>query len=197
VDVEPGAGISGADSVQHGRELLKSGIDPIARLQEMKQSGRLNSDDMAVLRAHHEELGKVTNAAEEALRTNPSHAARQEYERAWQAERDFAGEIKPFQTEWHKIGMAQQGEVDLVDGSYSSLRRMVSRDMGRDVLPHEEPKLRQAAGRVEQATRAEAAARTKLSEVVKEMTKQNKLPKTKEALQAHFAEKFKKMLPCS
>lgn len=195
VDVEPGTGISGADSVQHGRELLKTGVDPIARLQEMKASGRLNSDDMAVLRAHHEELGKITNAAEDALRTNPSPIVRQTYERAWQAERGFAGEIKPFQTEWHKIGMAQQGETSLVDGSYSSLRRMVNDEKGRDVKPNEQQRLIGVAEQVKKLVAAELQKKAAYDEVVRRSVGNRKV-KSAEELRAHFAEKIKRLLPC-
>lgn len=196
VDVEPGAGVGAEEMVNRGRQLVAEGVDPVAKLQEMKATGRINADDIAVLRARHEELGKATNAAEDVIRANPSDPlARKVYEGAWKAENDWAKEIKPFQTEWHKIGMAQQGETNLDTGSFTGIRRAINQEKGRDLRPHEVPQVRKVVDAVQRATQAEAAARERLSQAVEQITKRRK-PKTADELRTHFENRIKQLTPC-
>lgn len=62
--VERGVGISAQDSVDHGRQLLKSGVDPEKSLANFEATGKWSSDDIAVTRAHGEQLAQQARAAE-------------------------------------------------------------------------------------------------------------------------------------
>jgi hypothetical protein len=195
--VQPGEGMGPEDAVNLGRADLKAGADPHAIAAKIDRSEAITARETGILRAHVEELSKASSRAQDAVDLQPTNPVlRRAANEAFAAETAFRKRIKPAATEWQRVGATMQGATDIDTGSFTALRRMVNEEKGRDIKPHEEPRLRQAASKVQMATRAEAAARTKLGAAVKEMTRQNRMPKTKEELQAHFAEKFKKLLPC-
>lgn len=117
---EPGEGSSVQAMVERGRELLSNGEDAEKVLQDFEKDPKKNisADGVALVRAKLEQLAKATDKAIEdhGEDSKEAESARQE-ESAW-AER-----IQPMQTEWHRIGMTQQGSVDLDTGSVTTIKR--------------------------------------------------------------------------
>lgn len=195
-EILPGEGVSAEEMVNRGRELLKGGADPEAIITGVSEGKAVTGDEMAVLRARREELSRASDQAADELRKNPDDPAlKQSAENAFKAETDFAQRIKPAATEWHKVGEAMQGETEVQTGTFTGLRRAFVERTGRDVTPKESVTLEKTADRVKKANTEVDQATVAFSEVVKKET-ETTLPKTAEELRNHFAEKFKKMLPC-
>lgn len=125
-EILPGQGASPEEMINRGRTLIKDGADPEAHLQMMEKRGSaVSGDDMSILRAEHERLSKITDAASDASRARPLDAKLKAADKsAYQDETDWAKRIKPYQTEWSNIGKAQQGETDVNTGSFSGIRRV-------------------------------------------------------------------------
>jgi hypothetical protein len=195
-EILPGEGVTSEDMVNRGRELLNAGADPEKIIAGVSAGSAVTGDQMAVLRARHEQFSNATDQAADALRKTPNDpVAKQAYENAFKAETNFAQHIKPAATEWHKVGQSMQGETDIQTGTFTGLRRAFHAITGRDVTPREAVKLDNTATKVQKANSAVEKTKADFSEVVKTATK-NTLPKTAAELRAHFAEKFKAMLPC-
>lgn len=196
--VMPGDGVDTPQMIARGRDLMGSGYDPEIRLRQMEQSGSnaVSADDIALLRAKHEELGRATNAAEDQLRANPSSpTAKAQYNDAWNAESDWANRVKPFQTEWHKIGMAQQGTTDMDTGSFSGLRRGFVEAQGRDLKPSEVPKVQKMADRVKRMSSDVEQSIKKYDEIVTRETK-GRPPQDLNQLRERFANRIRELTPC-
>ena len=122
LDVEPpqrGEGITTEESIQRGKDLLKEGADVDKIVSDFKSNNKVSSDDMAVVRARYNELADKTNKAYDKYGKDSDEA-----KKALNEERQFYNDaVKPMQTEWSKIGMAQQGRVDLDTGSVTSISR--------------------------------------------------------------------------
>lgn len=125
--VPSGAGTDAKQTVEWGRELLRNGADPEKALAEFERTKRFSFDDLAVTRAHGEELANAARKVEEKLGTDS-----QAYRTAQKALSDWDTRTKAMQTEWHKIGMAQQGETDLDTGTFTGLQREYQRTTGED-----------------------------------------------------------------
>jgi len=194
--IQPGEGVTAEDMVQRGRELLNAGADPEKIIAGVSAGKAVTGDEMAVLRARHEQFSNATDKAADALRKSPNDSvAKQAYEDAFKNETEFAQRIKPAATEWHKVGQSMQGETQIETGTFTGLRRAFHAMTGRDVTPKEAVKLDKTATKVQKANSAVEKAKSDFNEVVKIATK-NTLPKTADELRAHFAAKFKEMLPC-
>lgn len=128
--VEPGEGIAAAESVEHGRQLLNQGANPQAVLDEFNRTKSVSADGMAVVRAHGERLRKAARDA-----ANKFGITSDQYDAAWKSDSDWTKAIKPMQTEWHKIGQAQQGEVEIDTGTFHGLRSAFFEATGRDFTP--------------------------------------------------------------
>lgn len=194
--IQPGEGVSAEEMVQRGRELLKTGSDPEAILTGVEQGKAVTGDEIAVLRAKHEEMGRATNQAADALRQNPNDPAlKQTYEDSFKAETDFAKRIKPAQTEWHKVGQAMQGEVAIDTGTFTGLRRAFVERTGRDVTPKESVKLEKTADNVKRVTDDLEKAKAAYRDLVGKETK-GRAPVTLEDLRTRFAERIRSKTPC-
>jgi len=146
-EIKPGEGISPEDSVLRGRELIKQGVNPEEHLASMEERGKaVSAEDMAIIRARYEELGKVTDRAYDASRAKPEDAnLKQKYLDAKDAETAWAKRIKPYQTEWSNTGKAQQGETDLDTGSFTSIDREFFNRAKRNMNANEEAQATQHA----------------------------------------------------
>ncbi len=144
VAAERGEGISASDSIEHGRELLKEGLDPEVAVAEHANHGAISGDAMALVRARAEELSK------------------------------------PMQTEWHKIGQAQQGETDIDTGTFHGLQRAYHESSGKTFTPEQAVEATKQAGEVKGATEAVEATKKKLVETATgpEQPKVRKVPKS-------------------
>lgn len=158
---ERGEGIGAEESVARGRELLRKGADPEEVLARFEKTHAVSGEDMAVARAHLETLSRAANAAHDA-----HGAASPEYKAAFRAESDWIARAKPMQTEWHKIGQAQQGETEIDAGTFHGLQRAYHGISGKEFTPVQEAKARGTAARVKDATAAAEAARARLYTVL-------------------------------
>lgn len=122
LDVSPpdrGEGITLPESIQRGKDLLKAGANVDKIVKDFKADNKVSSDDMAVVRARYNELADKTNKAYDKYGKNSEEA-----KTALKEERDFYNDaVKPMQTEWSRIGVAQQGRVDLDTGSVTAVIR--------------------------------------------------------------------------
>jgi hypothetical protein len=152
--IEPGEGISTEDSVARGRQLLNDGKDPDAVIEQFQKDNKVSADDMAVVRARGEQLSKAAKDAAEKHGINSD-----ESRAAGQALTDWQKKIKPLQTEWAKIGQAQQGETDVDTGTFHGLREAFIRDTGKDFTPEQAVEAQRKADAVQAAQREADAAR--------------------------------------
>lgn len=142
-----GEGISGADSVARGRQLLQGGADPQGAVEKFKTDGAISSDAMALVRARHEELARAANKAfdEHGIDSNEFKAAEQARSDWWE------NAVKPMQTEWHKTGMAQQGETAIDTGTFYGLYRAVKDATGQEMSPQQTQQAKGIVARVSSA----------------------------------------------
>lgn len=158
---ERGEGISAADSVEHGRELLKGGFDADKAIADFNAKKSISADVMAGLRAKAEQMSKATNRAADAHGTDSP-----EYKAAWEAEKAMIDRIKPLQTEWHKIGQAQQGETEIDTGTFHGMQKAFYEATGKDMDEKQADTARKLSGKVKGATDAADAAQSKLLDEV-------------------------------
>ncbi len=155
--VEPGQGIGAEASVNRGRELLAAGADPEQIMSAFEKSKRFSADDLATARAHGEKLEQAAyQAADQHGVDSP------EYEKAWEADSAWSQRLKAMSTEWHKSGMAQQGETEIDTGTFHGLRKAHLDQTGKDFTPEQAGKARDVSERVKQAGEEAGAAETKL-----------------------------------
>lgn len=147
-----GEGIGSEESAEHGRKMLAAGADP-----EKAVAGPLSADAMAIVRAHLETLSKAANAAAD------KHGIESpEYKVANKAERDWIARVKPMQTEWHRIGQAQQGETEVDTGTFHGLHREYQAISGREFTPKQAERAKQTATNVREKSAAVDEAQAKL-----------------------------------
>jgi hypothetical protein len=160
---ERGKGVAPAESVEHGRELLQQGLDPQSVLDVFNKTQAVRADDMAVVRAHLERLSKATNdAADQHGVDSP------EYKAAWEAEKDWRAKVKPMQTEWHRIGQAQQGETDIDTGSFTGLQRRHQENTGTDLKPGDKKRAQRIAQTNKDAQGATGEAHQKFNQHIRD-----------------------------
>lgn len=156
-DVPPGEGISAPDSVERGRALLKQGRSPENTLDLFEKTKALSADDIAVVRAHGENLARNARLIEESAGTESP-----EYQAAKDKLSDWDRRSKAMQTEWSKIGQAQQGETDIDTGSFTGLQRAYEQDTGKEFTPDQKQTAKETAGKVRKATVKANEAETNL-----------------------------------
>lgn len=130
-----GEGISAQDSVERGRQLLSEGKRPEQAVSDFKRTGTISSDSVALVRARHEELARAANKAFDDgghKLTDPKFQAAEKARQDW-----WEKAVKPMQTEWHKTGMAQQGETAIDTGTFYGLYRAFKQRTGREMTPKE------------------------------------------------------------
>lgn len=133
---ERGEGITLEQSIKRGKELIDAGTNPDQVTADFKKDKRLNADDMAVVRARYNELAQKTNKAYDTYgEGSPEAKAAFTAERSW-----YNDAVKPMQTEWSKIGVAQQSAIDLDTGSITGIKRAFSEAKGGGDLTAAESK---------------------------------------------------------
>lgn len=199
VPVEPGVGTTPKAAIARGQELKKAGADPEARLAAVaKANYAANADDMSLFRAHDADLRAAYFKAVDAKDPVAAKAA-------LDAHIEWAKKIKPVQTEWSKIGAAQQGETEIDTGSYHGLQYDFVTRTGRDFTPKE---AETAKDIVATSKKADADIAAKSEEFTKALTaeaakvpiepakparkaKGPAVPTDADGLNKYFAEKFK------
>jgi len=167
-EVFPGEGTTPQDSIQRGRELLSQ--DPTTAIRaveafESDPSKGISADGVAAARAHGEDLASKARNIEQTFGTNSD-----EYAAAWKELSNWDKRTKPMQTEWHKIGQAQQGETDIDTGSFTGLNREFFDKTGKDIPQSKSTKAKAIAKEVTDADVAAESARTRLFNKIKEDT---------------------------
>ncbi len=160
-EVPNGQGISAPASVEHGRQLLNSGTDPEAALKHFEETKKLSSDDLAVTRAYGEQLALAARRIEEKFGTTS-----QEFLIAQKALSEWDARTKPMQTEWHKMGMAQQGETDIDTGSFTGINRAYRKITDRDLNPPQKKTAESIAKGVSEADKAVEATKPVLQKEI-------------------------------
>jgi hypothetical protein len=161
-----GEGISAPDSVERGEQLLnldKDSADKAMTAFERDPNKAVSADAMAVARAKLRQLAQAARAAEAKF-----GIASDEYKKAWKERSDWAARIKPLQTEWHKTGMAQQGEQDIDTGTFTGLREAYTDATGKDFTPDQAGTAKTIAGKVGGAQTAVDTAKTTLAGQLRE-----------------------------
>lgn len=154
---QPGEGISAPESVEHGRTLLAAGEDAESVMREFEKTRAVSSDAMALSRAHGESLANRARKVEEQFGTDSD-----EYRNAFKELSDWDSRMKDMQTEWHRTGMAQQGEVDIDTGTFTGLQRAYKADTGEDFTPGQANKAKKVAAK---SAKADAEAQTAKDEL--------------------------------
>lgn len=155
--VDPGTGTAPEDSVLKGRQMIKSGVDPEKALANFETTGKFNSDDIAVTRAHGEDLNAEATRIEEQKGTGSS-----EYQLAKQRLNDWDKRTKQMQTDWAQSGRAQQGQTDTDTGSFTGLERAWKASTDKDFTPEQEAGAKKVASKVKKASQETDDARQKL-----------------------------------
>jgi hypothetical protein len=160
--IEAGEGASPEELIQHGRDLIDAGRDPQDVLKEVQDAKRFNSEDMAVLRAHGEDLFQAADAAADKFGVNSD-----EYKAARQASSDWQkNAIKPMQTDWAKSGAVQQGETEVDTGSFHGLERDYREATGKDFTEGQAKRANEIKDQVQSARAAEEAAKQKTLDMI-------------------------------
>lgn len=125
---ERGEGVTVEDAIKHGQDLLSKGGDADKAAADFKADKKISYDALSLVRAKHADLAKETNAAIDKFGEGSKQA-----QSAIKAESDwYKNTVKPMQTEWHKIGQAQQGESDIDTGSYMGMKRAFMQETGKE-----------------------------------------------------------------
>ncbi len=171
--IEPGEGVSAPDIIQHGRDLIEAGEDPIAAAARVKETGKADSEDVALLRAHGEDLAQIADRAEKEFGSDsPEYKAAAKADHAWQQ-----NVIQPLRTEWHKSGQAMQGETDIDTGSFHGLARAVQDLTGKELNPKQAKEAKAISEETSKLTEEVEGLKKRVSDLLK--TKVERLPKTK------------------
>jgi hypothetical protein len=163
--VASGQGVSAEAAVDWGREILKNGGDAEKALRQFESDKKTSFDLIAVARAKGEELAKAARNIEEKFGTDSK-----EFRMAQKALSDWDTRTKSIQTEWHKQGMAQQGETDIDTGSFTGIARAVREVTGEDLNSAQAKTAKQIAKGVADADKAVEPAKVNLQTAIDNLT---------------------------
>lgn len=171
LDVARGEGVTPEQMVKRGREIEHEADQ---RLADFETTGRVSGDDIASFRARMETLSRAANNAYRNIREGAGDEAT--YQAAKQAELDWARQIKPAQTEWHRQGAAMQGQTELDTGNWTELARTrarTARGEGADPTPAEDAAAKAHADKIHRLNEQDARLRKQAQE---ELVRQNEQP---------------------
>lgn len=124
----PGQGTTAWEQIQRGRQLMRQGANADEIIKRFESDRRVSADDISVLRAQMENLYQDT------AKLKPGTA---EYAATQAKLADLWQRSKPMATEWHAIGMAQQGMTDVDLGSLAGMEQAHQRTTGRPFTPEQ------------------------------------------------------------
>ena len=175
-----GEGITLEESIQRGKDLLRGGTDVDKIVDDFNKTGKVSSDDMAVVRARYNELADKTNKAFDKYGKDNEEA-----QKALKAEREFYDNaVKPMQTEWSRIGVAQQGRVDLDTGSISAVSRAYEEQNGEAPTEAQKEEIEKLVQKVKGLEKGIADLKSKMDETMKSGGKTTYTEKAKKAADA-------------
>lgn len=159
-----GQGTNLEQALARGRETLAR--DPASAdraFEEFNQTNKVSERDFDVARAKYEQVMAEGRRIEKQFGTESPeyHAARMEGLK-------WSDLTKRMQTEWHRLGMGQQGETDIDTGSVLDMETVRQRDTGKAFTPVQRKQATKVAKDVTTAKDAAETAKTKLyNEVAK------------------------------
>ena len=159
VVAQPNEGVSLAQSLEDGRARLVR--DPAAAdraAEEFERSGTLSAPSFNVVRAKYEQvMSQGRRVAEQFGTMSPQyHAARMEAFK-------WSDLSKRMQTEWHKLGMGQQGETDIDTGNLLDLETDYHGKTGKDMTPDQRKRGKRIADTNKKAQDTTTAAQEALN----------------------------------
>lgn len=157
IAAERGIGISPEDSIERGRELLSNGGDAQKALDDFNNDNKINADIVALVRAKVAQLAKNTDEISDAKGSDSP-----EYKSAFKEESDWIKKIKPMQTEWSKIGQAQQGATDIDTGTFTGLQRAHVEATGKEFTPKQSKEAKNKVSDVKTASKTAQIAKDRL-----------------------------------
>ena len=156
-----------------------------------------------VLRAHLEDLSRITNETGDAAINDPKNPAKLQAADAAKATEDqFRQRIKPAATMWGDFGRGMQGETNVIDGSFTSIRRLFNEPIekggrGRDIKPQEIPTIKAKAKMVKQAIERHGKAVEALDKEITRGVKPGRIKiESMDHLRDFIARKLKESAPC-
>lgn len=176
--IESGQGISPAESVERGRDLLNKGTNPETVMQNFEKTGRFNAEDLSVARAHEERLySDLIHAWRTYGRNSDQFEAAFDRNEAWQRR------AKRMSTEWHAKGQAQQGEVNIDTGTFVGLRKAFreATDYDKDFTPKQAKQADDIAKGVEKVQKDAVDASKKLNENLAQSSSIKDTPQTEDS----------------
>lgn len=175
---ERGEGITLGESINRGKELLKEGADVGKIVSDFQKDKKVSLDDMSVVRAAYNEMAAKTNAAYDKYGPDSPQA-----KSAFTEERSFYNNsVKPMQTEWSKIGIAQQGSVDLDTGSVMGLRRAFEEKSGKSMTEAQTTEAKEMADKVKELDKKIKDLQKQLDEAHKNKGSKTGIKETGKAL---------------
>lgn len=171
VAVPRGEGMSPEETIERGRQLHAQGMDPESTLAEFERTKAVSADAIALIRYQGEVLSRLARRAEEKFGTQSP-----EFETAWRALSNWDTRSKPMQTEWHKIGQAQQGQTDIDTGSFTGLQRAYHEATGRDFTPQQAAQAEKVAKDVTETQQAAETAKQTVINALDEALTKEKVP---------------------
>ena len=150
--IEPGEGISSQEAMQHGRDLLASGRDPLQVAADFKETGKSSPDDIALVRAYGEKLYNDAQAASDKFGIDsPEYLAARKTDSDWQQ-----NVVRPMRTSWHAQGQAMQGETEIDYGAFHGLSRAYREATGKEFSAEQAKQAQEISSGIKQV-RAEVA----------------------------------------
>ena len=187
-EIPPGQGINAPDSIQSGRDLISSGANPEKVMSDFESTKKLSSSDMAVARAHGEALNTAARQVERQFGIGSP-----EQKAAFKALSDWDRRSKAMQTEWHKTGMAQQGETDVDTGSFTGLQRAYVEASGKEFTEPQASKAKKISSKVSDAEIKSQQATEALNEHLSEKAKEI-APKEESTIHPKIIEAAKRII---
>lgn len=190
-EYQPGVGSSPEQMKSLGRQIIAGGRDPESLLKMMKKRGAaVSGREMAVLSAHDDALVKAADQARDALRADPNNPTlKASAERAIKAEQDWYNRISKYRTEFQKLGVAQQGQVDVDTGSFTSLTRHFENVNKRVPDPKEQQVAQSYVDKIKDLEGRLSKLQQQFEAQPSKMAGKTKLPITQSELAQHFAKR--------
>jgi low affinity Fe/Cu permease len=140
---------------------LKAGADPEKVLEDFQKDNKISADTIGVVRARAEELAKATDKAVDEHGEDSREA-----EAAKNAESQWLSKIQPMQTEWSKIGMAQQGETNLDTGTVASIKRAFREQSGKPLTEKQTETAKALHGKIKEQDEKIADLQAKVDDLI-------------------------------
>lgn len=141
--VPPSEGLSAEELVVRGRELLRGGADPNEVFSRFARDRRLTSDDIALVRAHGEQLKKSAHDAAEHFGENSP-----QYEAAAKLDSEWIRRVQPLKGAISEGMRAMQGETEIDTGTFHGIRTAFNQRAGRDFTAGEAAKAKKIVAEV-------------------------------------------------